>query len=87
MKCLSLIFATALFAFTQAWNEFLYALVYVYTDAMRTITSGLVGMMMGDVFIWGQLMAASMLAIAPVLAIYVIAQRYLIEGLASGGVK
>lgn len=77
----------ALFAFTQSWNEFLYALVYVYTDAVRTITSGLVGMMMGDVFIWGQLMAASMLAIAPVLAIYVIAQRYLIEGLASGGVK
>ena len=49
----------ALFAFTQAWNEFLYALIYVYTDAARTLTSGLVGMMMGDVFIWGQLMAAS----------------------------
>ena len=48
----------ALFAFTQAWNEFLYALVFVYSDAARTLTSGLVGMMMGDVFIWGQLMAA-----------------------------
>jgi ABC-type glycerol-3-phosphate transport system permease component len=77
----------ALFAFTQAWNEFLYALVYVYSDAARTLTSGLVGMMMGDVFIWGQLMAASMIAIAPVLVIYVFAQRYLVEGLASGGVK
>jgi ABC-type glycerol-3-phosphate transport system permease component len=77
----------ALFAFTQAWNEFLYALVYVYSDAARTLTSGLVGMMMGDVFIWGQLMAASMIAIAPVLVIYIFAQRYLVEGLASGGVK
>jgi multiple sugar transport system permease protein len=77
----------ALFAFTQAWNEFLYALVYVYTDAARTLTSGLVGMMMGDVFIWGQLMAASMIAIAPVFAIYVVAQRYLVEGLASGAGK
>jgi ABC-type glycerol-3-phosphate transport system permease component len=77
----------ALFAFTQAWNEFLYALVYVYTDAARTLTSGLVGMMMGDVFIWGQLMAASTIAIAPVLVIYVVAQRYLVEGLASGSVK
>ncbi len=77
----------ALFAFTQAWNEFLYALIYVYTDTARTLTSGLVGMMMGDVFIWGQLMAASMIAIAPVMVIYVVAQRYLVEGLASGGVK
>ncbi|HEY0418422.1 MAG TPA: carbohydrate ABC transporter permease, partial [Acetobacteraceae bacterium] len=76
-----------LFAFTQAWNEFLYALIYVYTDSARTLTSGLVGLMMGDVFIWGQLMAAASIAIAPVLLIYVIAQRYLVEGLASGGVK
>ena len=77
----------ALFAFTQAWNEFLYALVYVYSDSVRTLTSGLVGMMMGDVFIWGQLMAASMIAIAPVLAIFVVAQRFLVEGLVSGGMK
>lgn len=77
----------ALFAFTQAWNEFLYALIFVYTDSARTLTSGLVGMMMGDVFIWGQLMAASMIAVLPVMLIYVVAQRYLVEGLASGGVK
>ncbi len=77
----------ALFAFTQAWNEFLYALVYVYSDSARTLTSGLVGMMMGDVFIWGQLMAASVIAIAPVFVIYVIAQRYLVEGLTSGSIK
>jgi multiple sugar transport system permease protein len=77
----------ALFAFTQAWNEFLYALVFVYSDSARTLTSGLVGMMMGDVFIWGQLMAASTIAIAPVLAIYLVAQRYLVEGLASGSIK
>lgn len=77
----------ALFAFTQAWNEFLYALVYVYSDRARTLTSGLVGMMMGDVFIWGQLMAASMIAITPVLLIYIVAQRHLVEGLSSGSVK
>ncbi len=77
----------ALFAFTQAWNEFLYALVYVYSDGARTVTSGLVGLMMGDVFIWGQLMAASGLAVAPVLLIYIFAQRWLVTGLASGSVK
>ena len=77
----------ALFAFTQAWNEFLYALVFVYNDRARTITSGLASLTMGDTFIWGQLMAASALAIAPVLVIYLLAQRYLIEGLTGGGVK
>ncbi len=77
----------ALFAFTQAWNEFLYALIYVYSDSVRTLTSGLVGMMMGDVFIWGQLMAASTIAIVPVLAIYLVAQRTMVEGLTAGGVK
>jgi ABC-type glycerol-3-phosphate transport system permease component len=77
----------ALYAFTQAWNEFLYALVFVYSEGRRTLTSGLVGLMMGDVFIWGQLMAASTIAIVPVLLIYVFAQRWLIEGLTGGGVK
>ena len=77
----------ALFAFTQAWNEFLYSLIFTYSEAARTLTSGLVGMMMGDVFIWGQVMAACAIAILPVLVIYLAAQRYLVEGLASGGVK
>ncbi len=77
----------ALFAFTHAWNEFLYALVFVYNNSARTITSGLASMTMGDTFIWGQLMAASMLAIVPVLLIYLAAQRYLVAGLTGGSIK
>ncbi len=77
----------ALFAFTQAWNEFLYALVFVYGAGTRTLTAGLAGLMMGDVFIWGQLMAASMIAILPLLLIYLAAQRFLVEGLTGGSVK
>jgi ABC-type glycerol-3-phosphate transport system permease component len=77
----------ALYAFTHAWNEFLYALVFVSSERTRTLTAGLVGLMMGDVFIWGQLMAASAIAIVPVFAIYVFAQRWLVEGLTGGGVK
>ncbi len=77
----------SLFAFTHAWNEFLYSLVYVSSTSSKTFTSGLVGMMMGDTFIWGQLMAGSIIAIAPIFTIYVFAQKYLVEGLAAGGVK
>lgn len=77
----------ALFAFTHAWNEFLYALVFVYSNASKTFTAGLTGLIMGDVFVWGQLMAASMIAILPILIIYIVAQRYLVEGLAAGSIK
>ncbi len=77
----------ALFSFTHAWNEFLYALVFVYSNGTRTITAGLASLTMGDTFIWGQLMAASTLAIVPVLLIYLAAQRYLIEGLTGGSIK
>ena len=77
----------ALFAFTHSWNEFLYALVYVYSADAKTFTAGLTGLMMGDTFIWGQLMASSVIAILPVLVVYLVAQRYLVEGLAAGSVK
>ena len=77
----------ALFAFTHAWNEFLYALVYVYSEDTQTFTAGLAGLVMGDTFIWGQLMASAVIAILPILAIYIGAQRFIVEGLSAGGVK
>ena len=77
----------ALFAFTNAWNEFLYAVVFVYSNDSKTLTTGLTSMMMGDTFIWGQLMASSVIAIVPILIIYIVAQKYIVEGLAAGSVK
>ncbi|MFO1139732.1 MAG: carbohydrate ABC transporter permease [Paracoccus sp. (in: a-proteobacteria)] len=77
----------ALFAFTHAWNEFLYALVFVYSADTKTFTAGLSGLIMGDTFIWGQLMASSVIAILPIFIIYVVAQRYIVEGLSAGSVK
>jgi ABC-type glycerol-3-phosphate transport system permease component len=77
----------ALFAFTHAWNEFLYALVFVHSNDTKTFTAGLTGLIMGDTFIWGQLMASSVIAIIPILIIYIAAQRYIVEGLAAGSVK
>lgn len=77
----------ALFAFTHAWNEFLYALVFVYSPGTKTFTAGLSGLTMGDTFIWGQLMASSVIAIIPIFIIYVVAQRHIVEGLSAGSVK
>jgi len=77
----------ALYAMTNSWNEFLYALVYVNSADAKTFTAGLTGLVMGDTFIWGQLMASSVIAILPVLVVYLVAQKYLVEGLAAGSIK
>jgi ABC-type glycerol-3-phosphate transport system permease component len=77
----------ALFSYTLSWNEFLYAMVFVSSDSQKTLTVGLSGLIMGDVFMWGQLMAASVLGSIPPVLIYAVSQKWVVSGLAVGGVK
>ncbi len=77
----------ALFAFTQSWNEFLYALVFTNSLASRTVTVGLTQMLGEDVFFWGQMMAGALITAVPPVVLYTLAQRFVISGLAAGGVK
>jgi multiple sugar transport system permease protein len=79
--------SVALIAFTTAWNEFLFAFVFITSESLRTLPIGLQSMVVGDFLPWGQLMAASLLTAIPVAALYIYAQRYLVEGLTVGGVK
>jgi len=77
----------ALFAFTLSWNEFLYALVFIGSDSQKTLTVGLIGLVRGDTFPWGPMMAASLLGALPPTLVYLVSQRWVVSGLASGGVK
>jgi multiple sugar transport system permease protein len=79
--------AAALYAFTQAWNEFLYALVFITNVKLRTLPVGLSTFITGDVYGWGYLMAGAVLTTLPVIAAYVYLQKYMVEGLTAGGVK
>ncbi len=79
--------AVALFAVTGAWNEFLLAFVLIQSNAATTLPVGLGRLIFGDVFPWGDIMAASVAMAIPVIAFYSIAQRYLVEGLTAGSVK
>ena len=81
------VLAAGLFAFTLAWNEFLYALVLIHDTELKTIPVGLNDLMFGDIFLWGQLMAASVLTTVPVVVLYTYLQRYMVEGLTAGAVK
>ena len=79
--------ASAIFAFTLSWNEFLYALVFIQDEKARTVPVGLNLLIYGDVFHWGQLMAASVITTFPVVALYVFIHRWMVEGLVAGSVK
>ena len=79
--------SVTLFAFTNAWNEFLFAFVFITSESLRTLPIGLQSMVVGDILPWGRLMAASLLTAVPVAVLYIYAQRFLVEGLTVGGVK
>ena len=77
----------ALYAFTNSWNEFLFALLLIGRDSEKTIPAGLAGLINGDVYQWGALMASALIAALPPIIIYIAAQRWVIGGLAGGAVK
>jgi ABC-type glycerol-3-phosphate transport system permease component len=77
----------ALFAFTLSWNEFLYALVFIGSDSQKTLTVGLIGLVRGDTFPWGPMMAAALLGALPPTIVYIVSQRWVVSGLAAGSVK
>ena len=79
--------AVALFAVTNAWNEFLFAFVFIQSNAATTLPVGLGRLIVGDVFAWGPIMAASVAMSVPVIIFYTISQRFLVEGLTAGSVK
>ena len=57
--------AAAIFTFTGAWNEFLLALVFI-DQALQTVPVKLSGMIVGDQYVWGSIMAGAILASLPV---------------------
>lgn len=79
--------ASAIFSFTLAWNEFLLALVITMDQSTMTVPIKLTMMVVGDQYIWGQLMAGAVLASIPVAILYFIGQRFVVQGLAAGAVK
>lgn len=76
-----------LFAFTNSWNEFLYAMVFIGRDSQKTLTVGLIGLARGDTLPWGTMMAAALMGSVPPVLIYVVSQKWVVSGLAAGAVK
>lgn len=79
--------AASIFAFSMSWNEFMYPLIFIQSSAQQPITSGIAALQQGDVFAWGQLMAAGTLAAIPIVIVYSFIQRHIVTGLTMGAVK
>lgn len=79
--------AVGLFAITAAWDEFLFAFVFIGSESLQTLPVGLASLVVGDIFPWGRMFAASIMTTIPVVIIYSLAQRYMVQGLSAGSVK
>jgi multiple sugar transport system permease protein len=86
--CIPGFISAGIFAFTLAQNEFLYALIFLTQTDVRTVPVGAIAeLVKGDVFYWGQLMAAALLGSVPVAIIYSFFVEHYVAGLTAGAVK
>jgi multiple sugar transport system permease protein len=79
--------AVAIFTFTGAWNELLFALVLITSESQRTAPLALNYLITSDVLPWGPLMAGAVISSVPLMILYFIAQRFMVAGMTEGGVK
>ena len=79
--------ATAILTFAGMWNNFLDFLVYMQTAEMHNIQLGLVVFRGQYQNQWDLIMAGSVLAILPILLVYIVGQRYFVRGIATTGLK
>ncbi|WP_059009219.1 carbohydrate ABC transporter permease [Streptomyces specialis] len=79
--------ATGVFAFIVAWNEFVFAFVFMQDDTMYTAAVGLHRFFGEYSTDWGAVMAGSTLITLPVLIFFVLVQRRLAGGLAAGAIR
>jgi multiple sugar transport system permease protein len=76
-----------LIAFINNWNELLRPVLYISNRDLRTVTMGLTTFQGAYEAQWGLLLAASVISIIPLIVIYIFAQRWVVEGFATTGLK
>jgi len=79
--------ATGIFTFILAWNDFLFALVLITSDELKTLPIGVNDLFNATIVDWGMIMAAGVVITVPTIAFFIAVQRYLIQGWGAGGVK
>lgn len=76
-----------IFTFVATWNDYLGPLIYLKTEAKKTIQLGLKMFISQYSSDYGLIMAGSILSLIPVLIVFLCLQKYFVEGVASTGIK
>jgi ABC-type glycerol-3-phosphate transport system permease component len=79
--------AAAVIAFVYVWNDFLIASTMVSTDERRLVSVGLYNYLSQYGIVWGQLMAAVVVTLVPIVLVFSIMERRIVAGLSAGATK
>ena len=77
----------AIFQFVATWTDFLLPLIYLNTQENYTLSIGLYNFFGEHGVAWGPLMAACLIFTIPALVVFMVAQRYFVQGIAVTGMK
>jgi ABC-type glycerol-3-phosphate transport system permease component len=79
--------SSAIYAFIQGWNEYMFSMILMTNEKLKTLPVG-IGQMNGYYRImWNDLMAASIVSSIPLLLIFLFLQKYFVSSLTAGAVK
>ena len=81
------IVATAIYAFIQGWNEYVYARTFILREELMTMPVGLEKFFTEYASNWPGLMAASFIMSVPVVVLFLVLQRHFVRALTEGAVK
>ena len=81
------IVASALLSAVYVWNDYLVSSTFTSKDTLRMLSAGLYNYITQYGIQWGNLMAAVMIAVIPMVVLFVLLQKHFVEGLAAGAVK
>lgn len=85
--CKPAVLSLAIFHFMNNWNDLLYPLMLTSSADMRTLSAGLAVLVGNKVIKYGPTLAATLIAVLPLLVLYIFLQKYFVEGIAVGGEK
>ncbi|MGV8876989.1 MAG: carbohydrate ABC transporter permease [Rhodoglobus sp.] len=77
----------AIFSALSSWNEFLLALLYIQDDSLKTIPTGLLAFSSRYVTDYGLLFSALSIVTLPMIVIYIVFNKQIVEGITAGSVK
>ncbi|MFY9931820.1 MAG: carbohydrate ABC transporter permease [Streptosporangiaceae bacterium] len=85
--CRPAISAVAILTFISTWNSFLWPLLVLTQTKSETITVGLASLIGGSAIQFAETMASSVLGFLPLLAVFLLLQRQIVQGVANTGIK